>query len=320
MKISVIVPCHNASRWIATALRSAAQQTRQAHEIIVIDDASDDDSVAQIEESGVPVKLLRVNAQNAAIARNAGIQAASGNWIALLDADDIWYSNHLARAGELLSKSEDVAFMSNHDWIGLQGELLAMPEGFRCKLTAPRSGMGIEQFFNLIDDGFHFGHSTVLYRADQVRNVGMFDPSQRRRHDSDLWIRMIAGQTWTYDTVTSAGYRENTPESLSKAEMECDYFYLRALVKNLNRVESQSYRKHLTRESRRAMGIAFVDGSAEHYALVRELAWRHLPSNYRFFYRCASVWPTVARGLIKTKRRLLTDASSTRKPAESAMP
>ena len=320
MKISVIIPCHNAGQWIATALRSVAAQAYRPHEIFVIDDASDDNSLAQIAGSGVAVKLLQVDARNAAAARNAGIEAASGDWIALLDADDIWYPNHLARAAELLTNSKDVAFMANHDWIGLHGELLAVPEEFQVKLTAPRSGMDIEQFFHLIDDGFHFGHSTVLYRADQVRNVGMFDPSQRRRHDSDLWIRMIAGQTWTYDTVKSAGYRENTPESLSKAEMECDYFYLRALVKNLNRVESQGYQKHLTRESRRAMGIAFVDGSAEHYAQVRELAWRHLPPNYRFFYQCASVWPSLARGLIKTKRRLLTDASSTRKTTEPAMP
>ena len=162
------------------------------------------------------LSCLHVDAHNAAIARNAGIEAASGDWIALLDADDVWYPNHLARAAELLSKSKDVAFMSNHDWIGLQGELLAMPEGFRCKLTAPCSGMDIEQFFHLIDNGFHFGHSTVLYRLDHVRVVGMFDPSQRRRHDSDLWIRMIADQTWTYDTVKSAGYRENTPGSLSR--------------------------------------------------------------------------------------------------------
>ena len=184
------------------------------------------------------MKLLQVNAHNAAVARNAGIEAATGDWIALLDADDVWYPNHLARAAELLSKTNDVAFMSNHDWIGLQGELLPLPEEFRCKLTAPRSGMDVEQFFQLTESGFHFGHSTVLYRLDRVRAVGMFDPSQRRRHDSDLWIRMIADQTWTYDTVKSVGYRENTPGSVSKAEAECDYFYLRALVKNLDRVHS----------------------------------------------------------------------------------
>ena len=143
--------------------------------------------------------------------------------------------------------------------------------------------MDVEQFFQLTESGFHFGHSTVLYRLDRVRAVGMFDPSQRRRHDSDLWIRMIADQTWTYDTVKSAGYRENTPGSLSKAEMECDYFYLRALVKNLDRVRSPAYRRHLAREARRAMGIAFVDGSSEHYARIRDLAWVHLSAKYRLF-------------------------------------
>src|SRR5262249_24855865 len=153
MQISVVIPCHNAGRWIATALRSVAQQTYPAHEIIVIDDTSDDDSLAQIGKSGVPVKLLHVTTRNAAVARNAGIEVAKGDWIALLDADDIWYSNHLARAAELLAKTDDVAFMSNHDWIGLQSELLPLPKAFRCKLTAPRSGMDIEQFFQLSEDG-----------------------------------------------------------------------------------------------------------------------------------------------------------------------
>jgi glycosyltransferase involved in cell wall biosynthesis len=230
LRISVIMPCHNAGRWIATALRSVSEQSYPAHEIIVIDDASTDNSHEEVERSGVPVKLLAVNACNAAIARNIGIEAASGDWIALLDADDVWYGNYLARAVELLSKTSDVAFMSNHDWIGLQDELLPMPEEFCCRLTAPRSGMDADQFFRLSENGFHFGHSTVLYRLDRVRAVGMFDPSQQRRHDSDLWIRMIADRTWTYDTVKSVAYRENRPESVSKAEAECDYFYLRACI------------------------------------------------------------------------------------------
>ena len=133
----------------------------------------------------------------------------------------------------------------------------------------------------------------------------MFDPSQLRRHDSDLWIRMIVDRTWTYDTVKSVGYRENTPGSISKAELECDYFYLRALVKNCDRVRCEAFRRHLARESRRAMGRAFVDAPAAHYARLRELAWDHLPPAYRLFYGCASVWPSVARTAIRAKRRML---------------
>jgi glycosyltransferase involved in cell wall biosynthesis len=305
MRISVIIPCRNAGRWIGQTLRSVAAQTYPAYEVIVIDDASTDDSIVEVGRSGVPVTLLHVAARNAAKARNAGIEAASGDWIALLDADDVWYPSHLARAAELLSDSDDVALMSYHDWIGMEGELLDIPEAFRCKLAEPRQGLDVEQFFELQEEGFHFGHSTVLYRLDRARSVGMFDPSQLRRHDSDLWIRMIVDRTWTYDTVKSVGYRENTPGSISKSELECDYFYLRALVKNRDRVRCEAFRRHLARESRRAMGRAFVDAPAAHYARVRELAWHHLPPAYRLFYECAGVWPRLARTAIRAKRRML---------------
>jgi len=304
LRISVITPFHNAGRWIAQALRSAAAQTYAAHEIIVIDDSSTDNSRSEIDQCGVHVNLLRVNARNAAVARNAGIEAATGDWIAFLDADDVWYPNHLARAVEVLTGTTDVAYMCNHDWIGLKGELLPIPDEFRCRLAAPRSGMNVEEFFQTQDDGFHFGHSTILYRVDRLRAVGMFDPSQRRRHDTDLWIRMIADQTWTYDTEISVGYRENTPDSVSKAEAECDYFYLRALVKNMDRVPGQSFRNHLARQARRAMGIAFVDGPPEHYAAIASLAWPHLAPEYRLFYRCASLWPAAGRALMRIKRRV----------------
>src|SRR5260370_15400250 len=188
MRISVITTCHNAGPWITTALQSSARQTYPAHEIIVVNDGSTDNSLAQIEQSGVPVKLLQANVHNAAIARNVGIEVAEGEWIAFLDADDIWYPNHLARAVELLSKTNDVAFMSNHDWISLDDELVPLPEEFRCKLSLPQSGMDVDGFFQIVRDGFHFGHSTVLYRCDRVREVGMFDPIQRRRPHIDLLL------------------------------------------------------------------------------------------------------------------------------------
>jgi glycosyltransferase involved in cell wall biosynthesis len=305
LRISVITPCHNAGRWIAVALRSIAAQTHSAHEIIVIDDASTDDSVDQIERSGVAVTLLRVNGRNAAAARNAGIQAATGDWLALLDADDVWYPNHLARAVELLSQTDDVAFMSNHDWISLDGAPVRMPDACVCKLPAPRSGLTVEDYYRIGRNGFHFGHSTVLYRRDRVVDVGLYDVTQKRRHDIDLWLRVIEGRTWTYDTVKGAGYRDAVPGSLSRDELECDYYYLRALAKNAARIGTPLFCKYLARQARRAMGIAFVDGSKEQYARIRALAWPHLSTAYRFFYAWAEVTPGLARAMMKTKRRMV---------------
>jgi glycosyltransferase involved in cell wall biosynthesis/LmbE family N-acetylglucosaminyl deacetylase len=303
MQISVIIPCHNAGRWIAAALQSVALQTYQPREIIVVDDASTDGSLAQIKASGVDVKVLQVNARNAASARNEGIEAATGDWIALLDADDKWYPNHLARAAELLASSNDIAFMSNHDWIDGRDEILPMPDEFQCKLDAPNSGLDADDFFRIQKQGFHFGHSTVLYRSDRLNEVGRFDPTQKRRHDIDLWLRMIANRTFTYDTVKSAAYRADLPGSLSSDIVECDYFYMRALTKNLGHIESPLFRQHVSREARRAMGIAFVDGEPEHYARIQEHSWSHLALPYRLFYGCAKVWPWPFRALLKAKRR-----------------
>ena len=203
------------------------------------------------------------------------MESAAGDWVALLDADDVWYPNHLARAVELLGKTEDVAFMSNHDRISLRRHDLPIPEEAVCKLSVPRSGLSVEDYYRIGKDGFHFGHSTVLYRRARVLEVGLFDVTQKRRHDIDLWLRVVAGRTWTYDTVLGAGYREAVPGSLSKDEPECDYYYLRALARNAPQIDSQLFRDHIARQGRRAMGIAFVAGPAEHYARIRAL---HGPS------------------------------------------
>lgn len=322
MKISVIIPCHNAAPWITGALRSVALQTYPAHEILLIDDGSTDGSLALAEKSAVAARILRVAYRNAAAARNAGIEIATGDWIALLDADDVWYPYHLARAVELLSGSSDVAFMSNHDWIGLGGEMLPIPDEFRCKLAFPRAGLDVGDYYRLHSSGFHFGHSTVLYRLDRIREVGLFDPAQKRRHDIDLWLRMIADRTWTYDTVKSVGYRENTPGSISKDEIECDYYYLRALVKNLDKVTSPLHKEYLAGQARRAMGIAFVEAelNPEHYASIRELAWPHLSPAYRGFYTAAGIFPALARKAMKVKRRMQNIARTTPAAAAAANP
>jgi glycosyltransferase involved in cell wall biosynthesis len=258
-----------------------------------------------IERNSVPVTLLRVRAQNAAAARNFGIEASTGDWIALLDADDVWYPNHLARAVELLDATEDVAFMSNHDWIDLDGSVLSIPESFRCRLPISRTGLSVEDYYRIQAEGFHFGHSTVLYRRDRVLDLGMFDVTQKRRHDLDLWLRMIARGTWTYDTVKGAGYREATPGSISRNELECDYYELRALIKNLDLVKTPLHREHLSRMARRAMGIAFVDSSREHEARIRLLAWQYLPVLHKLFYTCAFMCPALGRLLLKMKRQIM---------------
>src|SRR5262245_28086013 len=95
--ISVIIPCYNAAPFLGETLDSIRAQTYSPLEVIVIDDGSTDDSHVIAESFGHPVRVIRQANQGESIARNRGIDEAKGEWIALLDADDLWNQNKLQR-------------------------------------------------------------------------------------------------------------------------------------------------------------------------------------------------------------------------------
>jgi teichuronic acid biosynthesis glycosyltransferase TuaG len=305
MKFSVIIPCYNAAPWIENALKSVAAQTHPAHEIIVIDDGSSDNSIERIKASGINVKLLQTKRANGAGARNAGIFAATGDWVALLDADDVWYPNHLQRAADLLRGTDDVAFMSAHDWIGLGGEVVPIPSGFRIDIPEATAGLNAERFVQSLANRLHFGHSTVIYRRDRLMDVNAFDTAQTRRHDIDLWLRMVAGRTWAFDTVKQAGYRVDTPGSISKDVINCEYYYLRALVKNSATYPHAEMQQLIATSARRAMGLAFVDGTKKELHDTKELGWPYLRPGFRVFYRIVNIWPALFRWMLRVRRRII---------------
>ena len=86
--ISVIIPCYNSGTHLAQAIDSVLAQTCPASEIIVVDDGSTDDSPAIMARYGDRIRVVRQANAGLPAARNAGIQAATGEWLAFLDADD----------------------------------------------------------------------------------------------------------------------------------------------------------------------------------------------------------------------------------------
>ena len=93
MKISVIIPAYNASKFIYNCIESVLCQTFLPHEIIIIDDGSTD-NIAEIVSFYPSVILLKQNNKGPSAARNLGMNRASGNWISFLDADDTWEKNN----------------------------------------------------------------------------------------------------------------------------------------------------------------------------------------------------------------------------------
>lgn len=94
--VSVVIPAHNAARFLPEAVASIRAQTMAVTEIVVVDDASTDDTAAIARQAGCRV-VTQAAAAGAGAARNRGAEVATGEWLAFLDADDLWVAGKIAR-------------------------------------------------------------------------------------------------------------------------------------------------------------------------------------------------------------------------------
>jgi len=197
--ISVIIPAYNAEETIGAALESVAGQTilvkpEVGIEVIVVDDASTDGTRLVVKNTeltsdgrSVPLQLIPHQRNTGpAGARNAGIAVARGEWLAFLDADDVWFPKRLERQLAWLSSHPDTALVAA---MTLQrqpdSELKADADD---DYTA--TDVGLEDFVN----GNWIPTSTVLVRRDAVIAAGGFDSQFRGPEDYDLWIRIAADE------------------------------------------------------------------------------------------------------------------------------
>lgn len=105
--VSVVIPCFNAAPYLAETLQSVLDQTVLPQQILVVDDGSTDDSAKIAKSFGDPVRVLQQRNQGESVARNVGIDAAVGRWVAFLDADDIWESTKLEEFERVLRTSAE---------------------------------------------------------------------------------------------------------------------------------------------------------------------------------------------------------------------
>ena len=106
--ISVIIPLYNKVDHIEDTLRSVLAQTYKDYEIVVVDDGSIDGSTELVENLGIDnLRLIRQNNAGVSAARNSGIEEARGEFVALLDADDLWKPDYLAVQFEMTQKYPD---------------------------------------------------------------------------------------------------------------------------------------------------------------------------------------------------------------------
>ena len=130
-RVSVVVPTYNRAELIRETIESVLSQTAPVHEIIVVDDGSTDSTCELVGAFGDRVILLQHDHQGAAAARNRGLARATGDWIALLDSDDVWASAKIERQLRFLDRHPRCGFVhSGYYEFGDRERVVAGPSYF----------------------------------------------------------------------------------------------------------------------------------------------------------------------------------------------
>lgn len=180
--VTVILPVRNGASFIADAIESVLNQTYTHRELIVVDDGSTDETRLIVSGFGSKVRLICQDNRGHAAARNAGALEASGDWIAMIDADDLW-DRHKLQTQVANCKDVDVVYTAARNFEDSQRVENVTFHDRNCP-----SG---DVFDELLLDNF-ITHSSVLIRRDAFLAAGGYDESLRTTCDWDLWLRMAA--------------------------------------------------------------------------------------------------------------------------------
>lgn len=177
IRISVVIPAYNAANTIVRALETVLQQTHPAYEIIVVNDASTDNTGELVTSFGDRVRYIQL-LQNCGspIARNKGLDAASGDYIAFLDADDLWHERKLELAASILAAKPGINFLY-HSYTLSDIRTISIPEGATLYQTP---------FVKFLV------RNPVATPCAIIRNdtTFRFEASMRYMEDYDLWLRI----------------------------------------------------------------------------------------------------------------------------------
>ncbi|BES66479.1 hypothetical protein SANA_29180 [Gottschalkiaceae bacterium SANA] len=182
VKISVIMPAYNASRFINEAIASVVEQSEKNWELIIVNDASTDATSEMVEEwMKREPRIHHIDMeenQGSAAARNRGLEQAKGRYLAFLDADDLWHPEKLRRQIAFMEETGSVVSFTEYDRVDEYGEVLqkaeSLPDAVTHEMMLKRNWMGC---------------LTVV--VDKTAFERVWFPSLRKRQDYALWLQLM---------------------------------------------------------------------------------------------------------------------------------
>lgn len=316
--VSVIIPAYNAEKFIAETLDSVFAQTYRPIEVIVVDDGSTD-RTAEIVQNYQTSKTNKTNETNKthliymhqqnsgpSKARNTGIKAAKGEYIAFLDADDLWLPEKIESQVAMMVKYPEVGMlcgnMVDFDENGQKGTS-HFEKHNRSELYFGDPIFVIDPFRKILSKNF-VSTPTVIVRRSVLEQVGLFDLDFRFSEDYLLWLRFAKATKVAYQTDVMTLRRKHAFNLTNDVGMHV--FVRPRVLRKIEEEHGDILRKNAIDLSPRYSHTYFMLG---YYRLFRmgesDVASTFLKSfRYRPTLRAAIYWALTAAGLGKAMARL----------------
>ncbi|NBB79002.1 MAG: glycosyltransferase [Verrucomicrobia bacterium] len=263
--ISICIPAYNAAQFLSKTLGTIQAQTFSEWELIVVEDGSDDGTRLLVEKFAQMVSqsvryFRHAENQGLTATRNTGIAAAEREWIAILDADDLWEPEHLARCVETLSE---------RDCSLIHGGSVLFDSDSGCVLEerAPSAAALGDSPVSVFTQDYIIQPSSVVLRKSLWEQVGGFNTGFQHVEDLEMWLRCLrAGARIGYSGHLTCRYRKHA------AAMSGESYAMAAAF-------ARVYAQHLDWE---AIPWRLRKERAYHSAMAAgRLAWRKNPKRAR---------------------------------------
>jgi|SRR5579862_714598 len=229
--VDVIIPVRDGMKTISAALSSALRQTAPPRRIIVVDDGSKDETASVVARMGSGlVEYARTPPTNISRTRNTGIRLSRAEFIAFLDADDLWHPDKLRRQLEVFAKHQDATLV-------YCGSAIRRPSGAIVDLVAPTlKGFVLQE---LLAGGSTGNPSCLVVKREALLQIGGFDETVVYGQDTDLLLRLATRYRFYFaddflvDVIQnpeSVSRRRSGTETLSESQAHMEFLLARIAV------------------------------------------------------------------------------------------